>query len=124
MKALLGIAVAGALGAVGRYGLEGAVSNRFPGVFPWGTFTVNMSGSFVIGALFVVLSERVVVAGWVRSSLTIGFIGAYTTFSTLSLEAARLVQDGSYLVAAAYGVGSLALGLVFVFLGMAAGRLV
>lgn len=120
----MGIAAAGALGAMGRYGLEGVVSNRFPGVFPWGTFTVNMSGSFFIGALFVLLSERFVVAGWLRSSVTIGFVGAYTTFSTLSLETVRLIQDGSYLVAVAYGMGSLVLGLVFVFLGIAAGRLV
>ncbi len=92
---VIGIAVAGAVGALARYGLEGAVSNRWPGAFPWGTFVVNISGAFLIGLVFVLLTERVSVDPWVRSSITIGFLGAYTTFSTLSFESYRLLEDGA-----------------------------
>jgi CrcB protein len=119
---VVGIAVFGALGALARYGVDGAVSRRWPGAFPWGTFVVNVSGSFVLGLLFVLLTERTTPDPWVRSSLTIGFLGAYTTFSTLSLESYRLLEDGAHWLALANTLGSLAAGLVAVYLGVAAGR--
>jgi fluoride exporter len=72
------IAVAGALGALARYGVEGAVARR-AGSFPWATFVVNVSGSFLLGLVVTLLGERLAVAPWVRSALAIGFLGAYTT---------------------------------------------
>ncbi len=117
-----GIAVAGAFGALARYGLEGVVSRRWPGAFPWGTFVVNITGAFAIGLLFVLLTERVSVDPWVRSSITIGFLGAYTTFSTLSFESYRLLEDGAIGLALVNTLGSVAAGLVAVYLGVAAGR--
>jgi fluoride exporter len=119
---VVGIAVAGAFGALARYGLEGLVSDRAPGAFPWGTFVVNVSGSFLLGLVFVLTTERVMVEPWLRSSLTIGFLGAYTTFSTLSLESYRLLEDGSIGLALANTVGSLVAGLTAVYLGVVAGR--
>lgn len=119
---VLGIALAGALGALARYGLEGFVSRRVPGAFPWGTFVVNVSGAFVLGLLFTLLTERLSVDPWLRSSLTIGFLGAYTTFSTLSLESYRLLADGAIGLAIANTIGSLGTGLVAVYLGVVAGR--
>ena len=119
---VIGIALAGAVGALARYGLEGVVSRRWPGAFPWGTFVVNISGAFLIGLVFVLLTERVSVDAWVRSSITIGFLGAYTTFSTLSFESYRLLEDGAIGLALANTLGSLAAGLVAVYLGVAAGR--
>ena len=119
---VVGIAVAGACGALARYGLEGVVSRRWPGAFPWGTFVVNISGAFLIGLVFVLLTERVSVDPWVRSSITIGFLGAYTTFSTLSFESYRLLEDGAIGLALANTLGSLAAGLGAVYLGVAAGR--
>jgi CrcB protein len=121
---VLGIAVAGAFGALARYGLEGAVSRRWPGAFPWGTFVVNVTGAFALGLVFVLLTERWSVDPWARSALTIGFLGAYTTFSTLSLESYRLLEDGAVGLALANMLGSLAAGLVAVYLGVVAGRAV
>lgn len=124
MRTLIGIGVAGAAGALARYGLEGLVSRRTPTAFPWGTFVVNISGAFVLGFLFTIFVDRLTVAPWLRSTLTIGFLGAYTTFSTLSLETFRLIEDGAYWLAAANGIGSLVAGLVAVYGGVVLGRLV
>jgi fluoride exporter len=121
---VFGIAVAGAFGALARYGLEGLVSRRWPGAFPWGTFVVNVTGAFLLGLVFVLLTERVTVDPWLRSSLTIGFLGAYTTFSTLSFESYRLLEDGAVGLALANTLGSVAAGLVAVYLGVVAGRAV
>jgi CrcB protein len=83
---------------------------------------VNISGAFLLGLLFVLLTERVTVDPWIRSSLTIGFLGAYTTFSTLSFESYRLLEDGAVGLALANALGSVAAGLVAVYLGVVAGR--
>lgn len=103
------IAVAGAFGALARYGLEGVVSRRWP-------------GAFALGFVFVLLAERFSVDPWLRSAVTIGFLGAYTTFSTLSFESYRLFEDGAVGLALANTVGSLAAGLIAVYLGVVAGR--
>ena len=122
MKTSVGIAIAGAAGALSRYAVEGVVSRRMSGAFPWGTMVVNVSGAFLVGFLFTVLAERLLVAPWLRSTLLIGFLGAYTTFSTLSLETLRLLQDGARLLALANGAGSLFAGLIAVYGGVVLGR--
>jgi fluoride exporter len=122
MRTAVAIAVAGAVGALARYGLEGFVSRRAPGAFPWGTFAVNVSGAFVLGFIFTVMTEQFSVAPWIRGAVTIGFLGAYTTFSTLSFETYRLAEDGAIGIAAANAFGSLAAGLGAVYLGVVAGR--
>jgi fluoride exporter len=122
VRTTVGIGIAGALGAIARYGLEGVVSRRSGSAFPWGTFIVNVSGAFALGLVFTVLTERFMFAPWVRSTLTIGFLGAYTTYSTLSLETLRLFEGGSYLLAFVNSVGSLAAGLLAVYGGVVVGR--
>jgi CrcB protein len=122
VRTVIGIAIAGSLGALARYGLEGAVSRRTAGAFPWGTFVVNISGAFVLGLIFTVLTEHLAVQPWVRSTATIGFLGAYTTFSTFSFETYRLVEDGAIGLALANALGSLAAGLVAVYAGIVLGR--
>lgn len=122
MRTAVAIAVAGALGALARYGLEGLVSRRVAGAFPWGTFAVNVTGAFALGFIFTVMTEQLTTAAWVRGAITIGFLGAYTTFSTLSFETYRLLEDGALRVAAANAFGSLAAGLAAVYLGVVAGR--
>ena len=122
MRVTIAIAAAGALGALARYGLEGAVSRRFPTAFPWGTFVVNVSGALVLGFVFTLFTEHLTVAPWLRSAATIGFLGAYTTFSTLSLESYRLLEDGAIALALANMLGSAAAGLVAVYVGVVAGR--
>ena len=121
MRTAVAIGVAGALGALARYGLEGWVSRR-AGSFPWGTFVVNVSGSFLLGLLVTLLGERFAVAPWVRASLTIGFLGAYTTFSTLLLESYRLLEGRSYALAGANLAGSLAAGVLALYGGVVLGR--
>ena len=83
---------------------------------------MNVTGSFLLGLLFVLLTERLPVSSSVRTTLMIGFVGAYTTFSTLSLETFQLVQDGAIGLAAANELGSLALGLAAVWAGVMLGR--
>jgi len=122
MRTAVAIAVAGAIGALARYGLEGLVSRRVPSAFPWGTFAVNISGSFALGFLFTVLTERLTVAPWLRAAVTIGLLGAYTTFSTLSFETYRLLEDRALGLAAANAFGTLAGGLLAVYVGVVAGR--
>jgi len=122
VKTSAGIAIAGAAGALSRYAVDGIVSRRMSGAFPWGTMVVNLSGAFLVGFLFTVLAERFLVAPWLRSTLLIGFLGAYTTFSTLSLETLRLMQDGARLLALANGAGTLVAGLIAVYAGVVLGR--
>ena len=124
MPTIAGIAFAGALGALARYGLEGLVSRRTGGGFPWGTLVVNVTGAFALGLVFTLLAERYVAAPWLRSSATIGFLGAYTTFSTLSFESYRLLEDGAPALAVANLLGSCAAGLLAVYVGIVVGRAV
>jgi fluoride exporter len=123
MKTVLAIAVGGALGALARYGLGTAVTSRTGTGFPWGTFVVNVSGAFVVGLLFVLFTEWFDPAEWLRAGLTIGFLGAYTTFSTLALDSVLLAEDARLGAAAFNALGSLAAGLVAVVAGWAVGRL-
>jgi CrcB protein len=118
----LAIALAGALGALARYGLDGWIAHRATGAFPWGTFAINVTGSLALGLLFTLFTERLTVDAWVRSSVTIGFLGAYTTFSTLSLETYRLLEDGSLPLALANALGSLGAGLLALYAGVVIGR--
>jgi CrcB protein len=122
VKTVAAIAVAGSIGALARYGLEGFVSRRQSGAFPWGTFVVNVSGAFALGLVFTLATERWGLAPWLRSAITIGFLGAYITFSTLSFETYRLAADRALGLAAANVVGSCAAGLVAVYLGVVLAR--
>jgi fluoride exporter len=121
VRALVGIAIAGALGALARYGLGAAISDRFPG-FPWGTLAINVTGSFILGLLFVILTERTTTSAAVRSAITIGFVGAYTTFSTFSLETVRLLEDGSIVAGTLNVAGNLVLGIAAAWGGIALAR--
>ena len=116
------IAVGGAAGAVSRYLVDTYVSERAASAFPLGTLVVNVSGSFVLGLLFALAVERAVLPSGIRAPVMIGFIGAYTTFSTLMLESWRLVEDGAVGLAIANVVGSSVLGLLAVVLGLVIGR--
>ena len=120
---LLLVGAGGFFGAISRYLVDGWVSHATGGGFPWGTLVVNVTGSFVLGALFALSVERGVLSPTLRAPVLIGFIGAYTTFSTLTLETWRLVEDGSYIAAFGNIGGSMVLGLAAVVAGLAVGRL-
>jgi len=116
------IGVGGFFGAIARYLVDGWVIARTGASFPWGTLVVNLSGSFVLGLLFALAIERGVLPAEVRGPVLIGFIGAYTTFSTLALESWRLVEEGSYVLGAANLAGSMLLGIIAVLAGLMLGR--
>lgn len=120
---ILLVGAGGFLGAISRYLVDGWVASATGGAFPWGTFVVNVSGSFVLGLLFALSVERGILSPALRAPVLIGFIGAYTTFSTLTQESWRLVESGSYVAAIGNIGGSVILGLVAVVAGLTIGRL-
>jgi len=120
--ALALIALGGAGGAVSRYLVDTLVSERVGAEFPWGTFVVNMTGSFALGVLFALAVERDVLPSDIRLPVMTGFVGAYTTFSTLMLETWRLAETGSTVAAVANIVGSVAVGLTVMAGGLVVGR--
>ena len=124
MKTAIAIAIAGALGALARYGVGGWISRRSQKLsFPWETFVVNISGAFALGLIFTAATEHWSIAPWLSASaLTIGFLGAYTTFSTLMFETYRLGEDRAHALAALNILGSCVAGLVAVYLGVVIGR--
>jgi fluoride exporter len=115
---LLAIATAGALGAASRYLVDGFVQDRVRGVFPWGTWVVNVSGSLVLGfltglALYHGLTDAP------RAVIGAGFVGAYTTFSTFTFETVRLVEEGSRYEAALNAATSTVAGMLAATAGLA-----
>lgn len=117
------VGIGGFFGAIARRVIDLAVSERNPSAFPLGTLVINLSGAFLLGLLFAWAIERDVLPASIRGPLMIGFLGAYTTFSTFMLESWRLVEDGAWPLAAANLVGSVVLGLVAVLAGLALGRM-
>ncbi len=117
------VGLGGFAGAVARWLIDGWVSERNPTAFPVGTLVINLTGSFALGVLFAWVIERNVLPPEVRAPLMIGFLGAYTTFSTFMLESWRLIEDGAWALALVNLAGSVLLGLVAVIAGLAVGRL-
>lgn len=109
---LAALAVVGGLGAMARFLLDGAVSSRLGRAFPFGTLAVNLTGAFALGALY-----GAAVGGDALRLAGVGFLGAYTTFSTWALEAHRLGEDGRTRLGLANLLISLALGLACAWLG-------
>ena len=118
----LWIGVAGFAGAVTRYGLDRFVSARVSGSFPWGILLVNVAGSFLLGLIVALTAERIAVAPQVRLALTVGFLGAFTTFSTFAYDSMSLAEEGALGMAALNIVASVAAALVAVVAGTALGR--
>lgn len=118
--AWVAIAAGGAAGSVLRHAVGLAVQRNVPG-FPWGTFAINVTGSFLLGALAQALGGEST-SPTVRAALTIGLCGGYTTFSTFAFETMRLVQDGLGVRAAAYVVASVLLSVAAMFGGTALAR--
>lgn len=116
------ISLGGAAGAASRYVVDQWVSQRMPGAFPLGTLVVNMSGSLLLGFLFALAIERGVLPASIRGPLLVGFIGAYTTFSTLMLESWRLIEDGAVGLGLANLVGSMVIGMIVLVVGLQVGR--
>ena len=120
---VLFIGAGGFLGAIARYLVDVWFVRTFGAAFPWGTIVVNATGSFVLGLLFALLVERSLVSADVRVPILVGFVGAYTTFSTYILDSWLLVEQGNWPLATVNLLGSIVIGLMALFAGMTLGRL-
>lgn len=122
MDRYLLVAVFGAAGAVSRYAIDGWVSALTRGQFPWGTFAINMVGSFALGVVVELTTSRLLPHPNWRVALGIGFLGAFTTFSTYAYESVKLAEDSAYGLAFLNVAGTVALGLAAAFAGIQVGR--
>lgn len=123
MMTYVAIALGGAIGAFSRFGLMNLVASMLGNRLPWGTLLVNVCGSLLIGVLYVLVSERMLLSGEARALLMVGFLGAFTTFSTFSLDTVLLIQQGWLLQAIAYMLASVMICVLATWLGMALARL-
>ena len=120
---VLAVALGGATGAVARYWVSSALYKHFGSDFPYGTLGVNVLGSLLMGALFVVITERPLPDVW-RLALAVGLFGAFTTFSTFSIDTFTLIEQGQVVRALANVLASVVLCLLAVFAGVALARTV
>jgi fluoride exporter len=111
------IALGGALGSIARYWVGSTVSGRLGARFPYGTFVINMSACLLIGFVLTFVGRRAGVSAAWRYLVPVGFIGAYSTFSTYEWETLSSMRSGAFALAALYAVGSLVLGLAAVWGG-------
>jgi CrcB protein len=116
------IALAGAAGTLCRYGLQGLVQRQSASLFPWGTFAVNMAGCFLFGVAWALAEEKSLLTAQVRTVILVGFMGAFTTFSSFAFETVQLMRDAQWLLAAANVVGQNVLGLAALVLGIVMAR--
>ena len=119
---LVAIALGGALGAPARYQVSQWI-HISQDAFPWATFWTNIAGAFVLGSFVTVVIERFPSRRYPRPFFAIGFLGAFTTFSTMAVETVTLIKDGHAALGIAYLVVSIVAGLAVAFAGIVAGRM-
>lgn len=124
MKLVLAIALGGAVGAVGRHYVSVAMTLLMGHGFPWGTIVVNVAGSFLMGVLIETMALVWSPSVEMRALLTVGVLGAFTTFSTFSLDVATLYERGASLQLASYVVASVGVSIFALFAGLRLMRLV
>jgi fluoride exporter len=123
------VAVGSAIGGLARWGVTVGTGRMFGTGFPWGTFLINVAGSFFLGWFATVLAERLVLGpgAWLKADdlrllVAVGFTGAFTTFSTFEYESDKLIRDGDGLAGTLYLIGSVVLGLLAVRFGIMLAR--
>lgn len=122
MNNLFAIAIGGALGAVMRYLASTSVHSLFGSAFPYGTLTVNVIGSLLMGFISILLLERLMIEEFWRPIIIIGFLGAFTTFSTFSMETFNLIQTGDMAKAFLNMFLNVSFCLAATWIGVIAGR--
>lgn len=116
------IAVGGALGSLARYLVGVAVTDRMGSKFPYGTFVINITACLIIGFSLAFLGRRAELSAAWRFLIPVGFVGAYSTFSTFEWETFSNLQTGAFLTASLYVVLSIVLGLAAVWCGVLLAR--
>lgn len=122
MGKYLAVGVGGFVGSVARFWLASYVGQRMGARFPYGTFLINVSGSFLIGLVMSILTERTQLSAVYLYLIPIGFIGGYTTFSTFEFETLRAIQDGQLAIALLNVVLSVVIGFLMVWTGAVVGK--
>ena len=122
MKMLFSIAAGGAIGATLRYLVMSGVGNVVGLAFPWGTMAVNVVGSFVLGALVETMALVWSPGAELRAFLVVGILGAFTTFSTFSLDVVTLYERGAFMEAGFYVIASMVVSIAALFAGSAIAR--
>lgn len=120
--AIFWVGLGGFLGANARYLMGGLIAERWGTTFPWATFVINVTGSFILGFFLAFAEDRPWVNPASRLLFAVGFVGAYTTFSTFTYESMRLIQEGELLLAMGNLIGSVLAGGVAVLAGIMLGE--
>ncbi|RMD92885.1 MAG: fluoride efflux transporter CrcB [Calditrichaeota bacterium] len=123
MFKIIVVGLGGFLGAISRYIISGFIYRLLGDRFPYGTLFVNVLGCFLIGLIVTITEERFFVNPTIRIFLTVGLLGAFTTFSTFGYETIELIRQGSHFAALANVIYSVLNGLAAVYVGMVIGRL-
>ncbi len=119
MQKYLLIAVGGALGSIARFWVGSTIAGRMGSKFPYGTFVINITACVIIGFTLTYLGKRADLSPAWRFLVPVGFIGAYSTFSTFEWETLSTMRSGAFFLAALYAAGSLILGLAATWCGTA-----
>ncbi len=122
LQKLIFIALAGGLGTLARYGLAGLAQRWAGSGFPWGTLTVNALGCFLFGIIWVLASQRLALSPEIRVIVLVGFMGAFTTFSTYVFETGQMLENSQWLLAGGNILLHNAVGLALFFAGAALAR--
>jgi len=123
LEKLVWIGLAGLLGTYMRYGLSGAVQRACGTSFPCGTLAVNITGCFLFGLVWSLAEDRLSISGEMRTVILIGFMGAFTTFSSFAFETVQLARGAEWALALGNILAQNTIGLACLFLGLVAGRL-
>ena len=124
MRLLIMVGIAGAAGALSRYGLSNAVSRICGGNFPWGTLCVNLIGCFLIGLIMhISLNTDIIPNEW-RTTIIVGFLGAFTTFSSFSYETIGLIEKSDYTAATGNIAINVIAGLTATIVGLTVGKII
>ena len=118
------VGVGGFIGAIARFWLGGYIGEKLGTRFPYGTFVINISGSFLVGLVMTLLTSKSYLNPNWRYLVPIGFIGAYTTFSAFEYETLRTIQDGQFMIASLNVVLSVVFGFIAVWAGVIMGRVI
>lgn len=115
---MIAVATGGAVGSLCRYLVSNKMSQMVVGSFPWGTFSVNVIGSFIMGIIVGLVSEKWQISNEMKSLITIGILGGFTTFSTFSLDIINLIENKLFGVAVGYFTASVLVSVLALALGL------